>query len=259
MTRLKSSLISICLSTLTAVFCVSAIAQQGSLSPEAVALSNAPVDTIYFHNVAVGTPEGRVQPFATNVAGSIRGRVQNETYAIPAVDPQPVAGVRVILRTIENGRVTIVGYRLTDEKGRYDFTDLPAAKYSLEVDTLSIPPHFRQSGVMVSPVSFEPSAAVKAETPAAELRTIQGIVFIDKDGDGKYKAGKDELVSGAFITANGRYTRSDANGSYVLSQLPAGRTSLLATTPRTKNRAEIVFDLASGPVTNRIINVAISR
>lgn len=253
MTRLKFPLASIGLSLLTAVCCIPAFAQQD------VALNATPVRTIYFRNVSLNDPERSGQPFSTTVTGAIKGRVLNDVYAVPSVEPQAVGGARVILRSIENGVATIVGHRITESNGKYEFPNLPAARYSIEVDPISIPVSFRSSGVIVSPIRFEPSSEAKVKTPATELRTIKGIVFIDKDGDGQYKPGKDKPVSGAYITANGRFAVSDDNGSYILSELPAGRTNLLASTPSTNDNTHMVLDLSYGSGINRVVNVPIYR
>lgn len=250
---------SICLSLLTAACSFPALAQNATMSPEPVAMNTKPAKAVYFRNVVLDNTRTGSQPFTTAVAGSIKGRLLVESSAMPATAPQGVGGVRMILRTNLDGGATIVGHRVTDPNGKYDFENLQPGTYSIEADPVSIPARLRRSGGLVSTVGFEAALAVNVNTASPIQRSITGIVFIDKDGDGRYKAGKDELVSGAYITANGRFALSEANGSYTLSDLPAGRTAVLVSLPKTNDNTHMVLDLGSGQVTSRIVNVPMNR
>jgi len=259
MTRQIIPFKSICLSLLLAVCPFSAFAQNELMSPKPVALNTDPVKTIYFKNVVLADTKTVGQPITTTVTGSIKGRLLQEIFSVPAVAPQGVGGVRMILTNEDNGVRTIVGHRITEANGKYDFPDLPAGKYSIDVDPISVPAALRRSGALVSPVGFEASAASRADASAAKQRTIKGVVFIDKDGDGRYKVGKDEPIAGAYISANGRFAVSEPNGSYTLSDLPAGRTGVLVSQPKTNDNIHLVLDLGSGSVTDRVVNVAMTR
>ncbi len=229
------------------------------MSPEPVAMNTKPGKAVFFRNVVLDNNRTGSQPFTTTVAGSIKGRLLLESAAMPAVDPQGVGGVRMILRTNVDEGGTVVGHRITEPNGKYEFENLQPGKYSIEADSVSIPARLRRSGGFVSRVGFEATLASNVNVAAPGERSIKGIVFIDKDGDGRFKAGKDELVAGAYITANGRFAVTEADGSYILNDLPAGRTGILVSLPATNDNAHLVLDLGTGTVTNRVVNVPMSR
>lgn len=250
---------SMCLSLLMAACSFSAFAQNASMSPEPVAMNTKPGKAVFFRNVVLDNNRTGSLPFTTTVTGLIKGRLLLESAAIQAVDPQGVGGVRMILRANADGGEIIVGHRITDANGKYDFENLQPGEYWIEVDPVSIPASLRRSGGFVSTVGFEATLATNVNAAAPSQRSITGIVFIDKDGDGRYKAWKDELVSGAYITANGRFAVTEADGSYTLRDLPAGRTGVLVSLPATNDNAHLVLDLGTGTATNRVVNVPMSR
>ncbi|MEQ1642890.1 MAG: hypothetical protein ABL959_05550 [Pyrinomonadaceae bacterium] len=259
MTKPKSTVTAICLTILIAGASISAFAQQEPATTAAIQANASPVSTIYFRNLLLKDIRNAPQPFSTEVAGALRGRVLHESYSVSVVEPQGVSGVRLILRSLENDVQTIVGHRITDADGKYEFAEVLAGKYSLEVDPKSVPTRVRSTGILVSRIGFEASLRSPGSVETKEHGVISGFVFIDKNGNGQYEPGKDKPIPGAHITGNGRFVVSDADGSYVLNDLPTGRTAVLVSLPKKNDNAHMVLDLGPGPAANRILNIPMNR
>src|SRR5437868_13011291 len=153
---------------------------------------------------------------------------------------------------------SIVGNQISDAAGEYDFSNLRPGKYTVEIDPVSIPAKFRSStGVSAFEVKTRRRSYVDLAISAQ--RTITGVVFIDKDGDGSYQAGKDQPVAGACVTAGGALAVSNESGRYILHDLPPGRLGLLVDWPNKSKSTHVVLDLGTGPVTNRVVNVPRNR
>jgi hypothetical protein len=187
--------------------------------------------------------------------GSVGGRVLTDGATEAA---QGVAGVRVLVRSADSRYSQIIANQISDVAGTYNFSDLPPGKYSIEIDPLSVPSRFRPQ----TPVSsFEVHASARStfDIPLSPQRIISGLVFIDKNGDGQYQPGKDELVAGAFVEAGGQFAISNQHGRYVLRDLPAGRLGLLVAWPNRAENSHVILDLGPGPVTNRTVNICRSH
>lgn len=231
---------------LTFLLCVGlAPAQQASID------NTSPV-----RHVALDFGENGYMNSGVRAAGSVSGRVFNSEEQ--AAELQGIGGVRVILRTVEAGFGSIVSNRISDAAGRYDFQDLRPGKYTIELERMSIPAKFRIPRAS-APVNVEAFRRSIVDLSATIQRTITGIIFIDKDGDGIYKPGKDEPVKGAYVTVGGSLAVSNENGRYVLSDLPAGRIGLLVAWPNRSETTHVVLDLGTGPVTNRVVNIPQNR
>lgn len=259
MTHRKFSFAILNLSLLAAIFAAHTFAQNPSFSAEPTLPNTNSVDTTYFHNVSVGGRERSAKRISTGAEGSIKGRVLSDVNAPSGTDPEPVGGVRVILKKIESGVAAIVDHCISDAKGRYDFPSLPAGIYSIEVDPISIPARFLRTEVKPSPSKPEVTTEAKGQDPGTSGRTIKGNVFVDKNSDGKYDPKTDELVAGAFITANGRFAVSGANGVYTLTQLPAGRTSVVASVPGVNKNSQVIVDLDFGSSPTRVVDLAVAQ
>ena len=202
------------------------------------------------------------RPATVTTVGSLNGHIFNDIGPLGGPsggEAQYIKGVRVILRSMVDGTSSIVGHQISNAAGEYDFPDLRPGTYTVEVDPLSIPAKFRLSGSTATPITINRSGQSIADLSLSAQRIIKGTVFIDKDGDGRYKPGKDVPVAGAYIMTNGTFAVSNVNGSYILTDLPAGRTGLLVTSPKTNDNTHVVLDLGPGPVSGRVVNVSINR
>lgn len=261
MTILKFKNSIICLSFALLACLGSASAQPSSVAATSAVIETAPVNTIYFRSVAVNHSQNLDEPIDVLVFGSIRGRVFNDADlrgTSQTANPQGIAGVKVILRSADAGFARFVADKISDATGAYDFRNLRPGNYTIDLDPVSIPAKFRIPVVRDSGINVLASRWSYVDIPIAAQRSITGIVFIDKDGDGRYKAGNDEPVEGAYMTINGNLAVSDMKGWYILRDLPAGRIGLLVSRANKDENTHVVFDLEAGPVTKRIVNVPIN-
>jgi len=254
MTKRESLFISICFGLMLA-FGANASAQQASMATN-------PSGKPFFKSIALKTAEKQKMDFSVRAVGSVKGRIFSDAEAALATEdaePEGIGGVKVALRSQDAGFENFVIEQFTDESGAYNFENLRPGKYSIEIDPANLPARFRNPDVKDSSVEVAPMQSSNVNIPVIARRSITGNVFIDADGDGQYKPGKDTPVAGAMITIGGSLAVSDANGAYTLRDLPAGRIGLLVRWPKTSASTHVVLDLGTGPVTNRVVNVPMGR
>ncbi len=219
-----------------------------------------------FPNVALEPPQmqtlGFSIAFRERDLGWVSGRVFDNSDIHGEAQPESfkaIAGVKVILRSADKAFSSFVREQFTNEKGIYDFPGLSKGEYTVEVDQASVPGTYRIADLNATSVNVKALDRSYINLALTPQRTITGIVFIDKDGDGRYRDGKDEPVAGAHITIDGNLTLSGPKGVYVLRGLSAGRLGILVNSPTSTESTHVVIDLAAGPVTNRVVNVPVSR
>lgn len=220
------------------------------------AAQQIPAEKPDYTNAAVDGRQGKIASFRERELGWVSGRI----YDITSDEAQPlnVADVKVVLRSSEQGFGSFIREQVSNEAGVYDFHNLGAGEYTVEIDTSSLPAKYRLNGAAATSVSVKPLSRSYVNLPILPQRIITGKVFIDADGDGKFTPGKDTTVRGASIAANGAYATSDTDGAYVLRDLPAGRVGLLVSLPHKADTTHVVLDIGSGPVTNRVVNVPLN-
>jgi SdrD B-like domain len=209
----------------------------------------------FFQSVSLDSGEKQKMDFSVRAAGSVSGRVFNDAELTKPFTPHGIAGVRVTLRSTDTDYENFALEQLTDEIGAYKFLNLKPGKYSIVIDPADLPKNFHGPTVTDSTIEVKASEISSLDLGVTARREIKGIVFIDKNGDGRYNYGKETPVEGAYIVADGRFTTSDSNGAYTFRDLPAGRTALLVSWPQISENTHVVLDLADGPVTNRVVNI----
>lgn len=190
--------------------------------------------------------------------GSIGGRVFNESESAKK-ELSGIAGVRVILRSVDAATDEILGNTLSDPAGRYEFQGLRPGKYAIELDPISLPARYQATESGRAAINVEPARRSSVDLAIRAQRTVTGVVFIDIDNDGQFDPGKDQPVEGALVTVDGNLAVSNADGRYVLRNLPSGRIGLLVAWPKASQSTHVILDLAAGPVMGRVVNVSRSR
>lgn len=237
-----------------------ALAQQAALTTN---LSGKPL----FQSVILIPGQRQRMDFEIRHLGSVSGRVfgEVELASPPGDDPHPIRGVKVTLRSSDEGFSHFLIEQFTDEDGIYRFDGLWRGRYFVEIDPADVPAPFRITEANEIPdipvAADQPSMPAKAVGPAGSTieRSISGITFIDNDGDGIYKSGKDTPVKGALITVGIKLAISDASGFYTIRGLPAGRTGLLVVWPKRSETTHVIFDTGSGPMADRTVDIPLSR
>ncbi len=187
-------------------------------------------------------------------SGSLTGKVVNDTGT--ADQPEGVGGVRVVLRSVNDPNGHSAQHQISDPAGYFYFAGLRLDKYLIRVDPISLPARFRVRDDAGRTVDVTQRVPTKIDLPISAERAITGTVFIDKDGNGEFSAGKDVPVQGAMITMGGAFAVSKADGTYSFRDLPAGRVAILVEWPGRDLRTHVLLHLANGPVKNRVVNIA---
>jgi hypothetical protein len=195
--------------------------------------------------------------FGMSDFGFISGRVFNDlnlTGEAPNSQIYGVSGVKVILRS---GNIRVE--RTTSADGAYEFQNLSPGNYTIEIDPATLPANFRLPSQTSREIKVEPLQGFYFDIPIAAQRAIAGFVFVDKDRDGQFDPQKDEVVEGAYITANEGVAISDINGAYIIRNLAAGKVKLLARSPQGTENRPIFLELDAEPVTKRVVNIAVQK
>jgi hypothetical protein len=83
------------------------------------------------------------------------------------------------------------------------------------------------------------------------------VVFIDKDGNGKFDAEKDEPVEGARIICGKTEATTGKDGMYILRNLPAGTLEARAKTSWGAESEVVRIILGAEPVRRKGLNFAV--
>jgi hypothetical protein len=195
--------------------------------------------------------------FGVSDFGFVSGRVFNDvnlTGETPKSDLQGLKGVRVILRS---GNIDLE--QTTNAGGTYEFYNLRPGKYTLVIDSVSLPANFRLPAQTVWEVRVEPLQGFYFDIPIAAQRAVAGFVFIDKNRDGEFNPQVDEPVEGAYVTANDNVAVSDADGAYIIRNLAAGKVKLTVRSPHVPEGLPIFLELGAEPSTKRAVNIALIK
>jgi hypothetical protein len=138
--------------------------------------------------------------------------------------------------------------------GAYEFRNVPPGNYTLDVDAATLPADFRLQAGGLWALTVSPLRGVFQNVPVAAQRAIAGRVFADNDGDGSFDPSKDTALAGVRVSAAGVVTMTDAEGVYLLRNLPAGRVIVRAAREGDGAR-EVTAELEAGPSFRRNLNV----
>ncbi len=198
--------------------------------------------------------------FGVSNFGSIAGRRFNDLLLAgpnTAGNAPGVSGVYVSLRRIDkigaNLNVTV------DASGAYQFRNLVPGSYQLEIDPATLPANFRVPSQNSWTVVINPLESFYLDIPQVAERAISGVVFIDKNRDGKFEADIDEMVEGARVLTGPTQVATGKGGTYILRGLPAGRIEVRARAPWGIESNAVIVELQAQPVTRRAINLIVRR
>lgn len=206
--------------------------------------------------VSVGARQTVAVGFGLSNFGSIGGRVFNDLFLTGATDAAGspgLRGVHIMLRGAKSVSLT------TDESGLYEFNNLTPGSYTLEIDPMSLPADFRPPARLSWPVTVSPLQGFFMDIPLAAQRAVSGIVFLDRDGNGRFDAAHDAPLAGARVAAGKAETITDGNGSYLLRGLPAGRITVRVTRRDGSQSRETSLDLGHDPTFRQGQNIGFAR
>jgi hypothetical protein len=198
--------------------------------------------------VTVGARQTASVGFGLSEFGSVGGRIFNDLFLTGAADATGapgLRGVRVLLRGANVASLT------TDASGLYEFRNLPPGNYTLEIDPTSLPADFRLPARLSWPVTLSPMQGFFMDIPLSAQRAVSGVVFLDRDGDGRFEPAHDLPLAGARVAAGRAETTTDVDGSYLLRGLPAGRLAVRVTPRDGGGSIETSLDLGPDPAFRR--------
>jgi hypothetical protein len=194
--------------------------------------------------------------------GFAEGRIFNDLLLggqMSAGDAPGVEGVRIILRPTSTGSANAAQPLsvVVNASGTYEFRNLPAGSYLLEIDPTSMPADFRLYEEMAWPVTINPLQGSFLDVPLIAQRAISGIVFIDNDGNGQFDSQTDETVKRAKVVAGNTEALTDNQGSYILRNLPAGKLEVRAYHPNGRKSKITSIYLGANPIYRKNLNLLI--
>jgi hypothetical protein len=103
---------------------------------------------------------------------------------------------------------------------------VPCGEYDLEIDPTSLPALYSVGSEEAVHVVTTSTEIPSAKLTVTSIRTISGIVFVDRNGNGK-KDADEPVVEGAVVRFGEAAGRSDETGAFLLRHLPAARRELV--------------------------------
>lgn len=194
--------------------------------------------------------------------GTVSGRIFNDADPVGTTEeaaPKGISGIKITIRSTDPAYKHFLREEFSAEDGSFEFGALSPGKYTLQIDPATLPANYRLPESLESTIEVEEYKDSRFQLAIAPHRSITGIVFIDRDGDGRYRKEKDEAVAGATIAVDGHILETDAEGSYSFRDLPPGRVAILIRHPKKEESTHLVLFLSAGPVNNRVVNIPISR
>jgi hypothetical protein len=193
------------------------------------------------------------------------GRVFNDLFLSgdsSAGEAPGLNGVRLMLYPADSG-MRLPGSKpfvqTANGSGEYEFRNLPPGHYILEIDPATLPEDFRLPARTSWPIVVAPLQGFYLDIPFAAQRAITGIVFIDKDGNGRFDPEKDIVVSGARVVAGKSEAMSNSRGVYLVRNLPAGKLEIRIHLPGGKKGGPFPFNLGPEPALRSNVNLMLKE
>lgn len=184
--------------------------------------------------------------------GAIGGRVFNdisENGEQNAGSFPGVAGVSLKLTPSKDG--ASVGSVVADAGGFYQFRNVAPGSYTVTLDPATLPPDFRVPAQTTWAIEVRPLQNSYLDIPVVAQRAVSGVVFIDKDGNGKFDREKDEPIAGARVFGGKMEAVTGKEGTYILRNVPAGRIDVRACAPWGVESEVVKIDIGDGPISKK--------
>ncbi len=150
-----------------------------------------------------------------------RGSFQGYVYYDANADGVRQAGERglagVVIKTSQGQTAT------TDAKGYYKIKDVVGKLTTLELNTKTLPRNYSPTTSVSKDVDIVHATTKRVDFGATTRMEVSGIVFLDKNGNGKYDPGVDEPVKGVVIVFDGKEKiASSILGEYMFRKMAPG-------------------------------------
>ena len=157
---------------------------------------------------------------AAVLSGVVQGRAyldEDFDHKFDAQIDTPLKNIRLLL---DNGRVAT-----SDAAGFYKFDNVTAGAHSLEIQFEDIRANLVPAAGLRQKISVSPLSIVETSFRLVKSGMLSGRVWYDRNGDEKFED-DEALANVRVVSGSGRDTFSDADGTYLLSDLPPGQQTV---------------------------------
>jgi hypothetical protein len=157
-----------------------------------------------------------------NSYGSVYGRVYQDVNLngrFDALVDQPQAHVRV--------RVDGSRYVVSDVNGNFRIESVARGEHAVYLDLLSVRADLTLLDSTNKQVLMDSSHDVVVDFRVVRTGRISGVVWFDANENGRLDDGERPLADVRVVTGSGRDTLTDANGYFLIGDLPPGEHILL--------------------------------
>jgi hypothetical protein len=154
--------------------------------------------------------------------GAFYGKVYQDVNLNGKFDPgidQPQANVQI--------RVDGNFYALTDHNGNFRVDNIKAGQHTIYIDLLSVRADLTLLDSAQQTAVLRPGRDQIVDFRLVRTGRIRGIVWLDANGNGRFDDGEQPLSDVRVLTSSGRDTLTDAQGEFVLGDLPPGEHIVL--------------------------------
>ncbi|MBX7174213.1 MAG: pilus assembly protein N-terminal domain-containing protein [Pyrinomonadaceae bacterium] len=200
--------------------------------------------------------------FGVSDFGFISGQIFNNLSMIGKTSSANLPGIKGIKMKLKSNDPNMANFSTesyTAANGVYEFRNLRPGEYTLELDTATLPPNFKTPSQTVWSVRVNPLLGFYFDVLLEAQRSVIGVVYIDRNNNGKFDFQIDQPVPSAIITAENQTAVSGENGSYLLRNLPAGKLRLFARSQNNSESSPVLIEFGAEPATKRDINLAVSQ
>jgi hypothetical protein len=192
-----------------------------------------------------------------NSYGAVYGRVYQDVNLNGRFDPtvdQPQANVRV--------RVDGSRYVVSDAAGNFRIDSVARGDHTVYLDLLSVRADLTLLDNVQQLVTLDSRHDSIVNFRVVRTGRISGLVWLDANGNGRMDDGERPLPDVRVVTGSGRDTLTDANGYFIIGDLPPGEHILLLdekTIPeRTRSVAgSLTVNVGAGNETAAVFPVAV--
>ena len=156
-----------------------------------------------------------------NAYGSVSGKVYQDVNLNGRFDPgvdQPQANVRV--------RVDGSRYSVSDENGNFLIESVMRGEHAVYLDLLSVRADLTLLDSTHQQITLA-SRDVVVDFRVVRTGRVTGVVWLDANENGRMDGSEQPLADVRVVTGSGRDTLTDANGYFLIGDLPPGEHILL--------------------------------
>jgi hypothetical protein len=157
-----------------------------------------------------------------NSYGSVSGRVYQDINLNGRFDPgvdQPQVNARV--------RVDGSRYAVSDDAGNFRIESVLQGEHAVYLDLLSVRADLTLLDSTQQQITLDSSRDVVVDFRVVRTGRVSGVVWLDTNENGRVDDGERGLADVRVVTGSGRDTLTDANGYFLIGDLPPGEHILL--------------------------------